>query len=332
MNLALDSPALLLLLPLALLPFIIGVTRPQPYPSLSVVEPDQLSTVVGWILKSAAALCITGLLFGLAGLHLREQQIERTGKGAHIVLLLDRSSSMDNTFAGRQPTGGEMSKSVAAEQLLSKFVSDRPNDRFGVAGFSTSPFLVLPLTDHREAVQAAIAAIDRPGLAFTDVGRGLLLALRMHDQDPSTSSRAVILISDGAAVIERRVQDALRQGFTKRRPNLYWLYFRTEGSRGIYDEPSAEEEDSPRAFPERHLNRFFASLGTPYRAFEAENPAAIADAIEAINKLESRPIRYVETVPRKNLASVMYAVALACIAALLLAKLVEAPLATGNRG
>ena len=332
MNLGLDTPAILLLLPLALLPFFVGPTRPQPYPSLAIVEPDQLSSVLAWALKFAAAICITGLLLGLAGLHLREQQVKRTGKGAHIVLLLDRSSSMDNTFAGRQPTGGEMSKSVAAEQLLSKFVADRPNDRFGVAGFSTSPFLVLPLTDHREAVQAAIAAIDRPGLAFTDVGRGLLLALRMHDQDPSSSSRAVILISDGAAVIERRVQDALRQGFMKRRPNLYWLYFRTEGSRGIYDKPSAEEEDSPRAFPERHLNKFFTSLGTQYSAFEAENPAAIANAIEAINKLESRPIRYVETIPRKNLASVMYAVALACIVALLLAKLAEAPLATGSRG
>jgi len=331
MNIALDTPALLLLMPLALLPFFVEATRPQRYPSLSLVEPDQLSTVVACSLKATAALCIVGLLLGLAGLHLREQQVERTGKGSHIVLLLDRSSSMDNTFAGRQPTGAEVSKSVAAEHLLSKFVADRPNDRFGVAGFSTSPFLVLPLTDHREAVQAAIAAVDRPGLAFTDVGRGLLLALRMHDQDPSASSRAIILISDGAAVVERRVQESLRQGFTKRRPNLYWLYFRTEGSRGIYDQPGADEEDNPRAFPERHLNRFFASLGTPYKAFEAENPAAIADAIEAINKLESRPINYVETIPRRNLAPTAYTIALACLGYLLLAKLAEVPLATSRR-
>ncbi|MFV0367969.1 MAG: vWA domain-containing protein [Hyphomicrobiaceae bacterium] len=331
MNLALDTPVLLFLMPLALLPFFVGATRPQPYPSLSIVEPDQLSTVVAWTLKSAAALCIAGLLLGLAGLHMREQQVERTGKGAHIVLLLDRSSSMDNTFAGRQPTGGEVSKSVAAEQLLSKFVSDRQNDRFGVAGFSTSPFHVLPLTDRREAVQAAIAAIDRQGLAYTDVGRGLLLALRMHDQDPSASSRAILLISDGAAVIERRVQDKLRQGFSKRQPNLYWLYFRTEGSRGIHDPPGADEEDTPRALPERHLHKFFSSLGSPYRAFEAENPAAIADAIEAINKLESRPINYIETIPRKNLAPAMYAVALVFLGLLLVAKLAEAPLAMNDR-
>ncbi|MGZ8975777.1 MAG: hypothetical protein ACXW17_21405, partial [Methylomagnum sp.] len=47
-----------------------------------------------------------GLLLGLAGLFRREYTVERVGQNAHIVLLLDRSRSMDDSFAGRAPTGG----------------------------------------------------------------------------------------------------------------------------------------------------------------------------------------------------------------------------------
>jgi mxaC protein len=148
---------------------------------------------------------------------------------AHIVLLIDRSSSMDNSFANRRPTGEGESKSAAARRLIADFVARRPHDRIGIAAFSTSPMPVLPLTEHHEAVQAAVAAIDRPGLAYTDVGRGLLLAMSMAEEDAAGASRAVVLVSDGAAVIDRRVQDQLRDAATRSRLNLYWLFLRSKG-------------------------------------------------------------------------------------------------------
>lgn len=327
MRLALTNPALLALLPLAIIPLIWIGQRAHDYPSFSLISNDWVSSAADWGLRLITALGIAAVILGLAGIHLQGMSIERVGTGAHIVLLIDRSSSMDHTFAGRQPTGGEVSKSTAARMLLEDFVETREHDRFGIVGFSTAPFHVLPVTDHKEAILGAIRAIDRPGLAFTDVGRGLALALAAHEADPAAASRAIVLVSDGAAVIDRKVQELLRQGFGKRRMNLYWLYLRTEGSPGIFEAPQEGQEDTPQALPERHLHKFFMTLGAPYKAFEAENPGSVAEAIAEIDRLERQPIGYVEHIPQQDLAHWAYAIAAACLALLLAGKLCEVGIA-----
>lgn len=320
--LSVDHPLVLALLALALLPFIATPLSRQPIPALVIAPPDTPSRLVGIAIRAAGAVAIAGLVLGLSGLHRREQMIEREGTGAHVVLLLDRSNSMDNSFADRAPTGDQESKSAAAKRLLSDFIARRPNDRIGVAAFSTSPMPVLPLTDHHEAVKAAIAAIDRPGLAFTDVGRGLALALSYFDGDTNEASRAVVLVSDGAAVIDRKVQEALRDVVARTPVHLYWLFLRTRGTRGIFDIPPPGE-DTPQANPERHLHLFLQSLGVPYRAFEAGSPQAVQQAIAEIDRQETRPIRYAERVPRQELSRGAYALAGLALVLLILAKLAE---------
>jgi mxaC protein len=127
-------------------------------------------------------------------------------------------------------------------------------------------------------------------------------------------------------VIDRRVQEKLRAMFAKRPVNLYWLYLRTAGSPGIFDAPAPDVPDTPYSLPERHLNKFFENLKIPYRAFEAENPKAVADAIAEIDKLERNPIRYSERIPGKDLSGLAYAASALALALLLLAKLAEVPL------
>lgn len=329
MNLGLSTPWVLALLPLAPLPLLFAVQRRQGYPALAALEPDALSRAVDIGLHLLGAVSIAALLAGIGGLHLKGQTVERVGEGAHIVLLLDRSSSMDDTFAGRRPGADEDSKSAAARRLLRDFIERRPHDRFGVAAFSTMPMHVLPITSHKDAVLGAVDAITRPGLAYTNVGLGLLLALSMHEADPTAASRAIVLVSDGAAVIDRRVQEKLRAAIAKRPVNLYWLYLRTAGAPGIFDPPGEDVPDTPQALPERHLNLFFQTLKVPYRAFEAENPQAVADAITEIDKLERNPIRYEERIPEKDLSWLAYAVAAAGLLLLLLAKLAEVRLDAG---
>jgi mxaC protein len=331
MNLSLAVPSALFLLPLALLPLFFAIQRRQGYPSLAGCEMDPLSFAIEVGLRLVGAAAIVFLILGIGGLQLDGQTVERVGEGAHIVLLIDRSRSMDDTFAGKPPGDGEASKSAAARHLLRDFVLKRPHDRFGVAAFSTMPMHVLPLTDHKDAVLAAVDAITRPGLAYTNVGLGLAMALSMHEADPSAASRSVVLVSDGAAVIDRRVQEKLRAAFAKRPVNLYWLYLRTEGSPGIFDEPPDDVPDTPYSLPERHLNKFFESLKIPYRAFEAENPRAVADAIAEIDKLERNPISYSERIPGLDLSALAYALAAAAITLLLLAKLAEVDLAHARR-
>lgn len=316
-------PWVLLLLPMALLPLVVLSLGRDGYPSLEGLPQDFVSRAIDWAIRGAGVLAITGLVLGLAGLQTRGATIERVGEGAHIVLLFDRSSSMDDTFAGQAATSTDASKSATARKLLLDFVDKRPHDLFGVDAFSTSPIHILPLTDKKDAIRAAIDAMDRPGLAFTNVGRGLAMALSTHEADPTAVSRAILLVSDGAAVVDRKTQEMLATAFAKRRINLYWLFLRTAGSPGIFDIPPPDATDTPQALPERHLHKFFQRLKTTYHAFEAENPSAVAEAISEIDKLERAPIRYLERTPHRDLSSWCYGAAGLGLLLLLLAKFSE---------
>lgn len=315
------NPLGLVLLPLLIVPLLLGAEKKEDYPSLSGLPPDMLSQSMAWALQIAGMLAIGGLILGLSGIALRERKIERFGHGAHIVLLIDRSSSMNDTFAGRQPSGAEESKSSAAKRMLKDFVVEREHDRFGLAVFSTAPMHVVPITDHKGIVLDAIDAIDRPGLAFTDVGRGLGMSLSMIDEDVLPGSRAIVLVSDGVAVIGRKVQESLRTEFARRPVHLYFLYLRTEGANSMFATPAPDAEDTPQALPERHLNKFFESLHIPYRAYEAENAGAVKAAIADIGKLEQTPILYTEHTPQFDLSRWAYAIAAFATALLLAAKL-----------
>lgn len=316
------SPLALLFLPLALAPFAFSALRPAKLASLDAAPPDAVSSLVAFCLRAASVIAIGATALAAASPYREGRIVHRTGEGAEVAILIDRSASMNETFAGRQPSGEEESKAAAAKHILDGFIGRRAHDLFGVAAFSTSPMLVMPMTDHREAVRAAIAAIDRPGLGYTNIGRGLAMALSMFGAGGEARSRVILLVSDGAAVIDPRIQDELRADFRKLEPNLYWLFLRTAGAKGISDRPEAGE-DTPQAMPERHLDLFFKSLRIDYRAFEAEGPAAVEEAIGEIDRLERHPIRYAERIPREDLTGLSLAVAAVATLLLLAAKCAE---------
>ena len=64
-------------------------------------------------------------------------------------------------------------------------------------------------------------------------------------------------------------------------------------------------------------------MGLPYRAFSADNPAALQDAITAIDKLQNLPIRYHDVVPRRDLSQRCFVLALVLVLALATAKFGE---------
>jgi mxaC protein len=225
MNLAVDTPWGLTGLLLVLLPLFNNGMRASPAPWLSLIPDDKLSVLLSLLLRLCAMAAIAGLVLGIAGLHRTEQRRERIGHGAHIVLLLDRSSSMDNSFAGRAPNGSEESKATAARRLLTDFVKQRQTDLIGVAEYSTSPLFVMPLTENKSAVQAAIAATATPALGFTHVSKGLGMALSFFQQQPVTGSRIVLLVSDGAAAIDHDSEQKLRVWFKQQQVRLYSGFF-----------------------------------------------------------------------------------------------------------
>ena len=317
-----SQPVWLWLAPLALAPFLSSLQHGNIYSWNALLPRDPLSRLLQLVIRFTGALAIVFLVSGLAGLFRGEYAVTRTGYGADLVLLLDRSRSMDDSFAGRSPSGSEESKSRAAVRFLEAFIGSRPHDRIGVAAFSTSPLFVLPLSSNREAAVAAVRASALPGLAQTHIAKGLAMALSYFTENSPGDARGIVLVSDGAAVIEPDSEALLRRSFQQWHPHVYWIFLRTVGNPGLFEIPLLGE-DTPQARPERHLHLFFQSLGVPYKAYQAENPEDIRQAIADIDRAEKTPLNYPEIHPRQDLRGFCYGLAAVLLLALLLVKRLE---------
>ncbi|HYA19042.1 MAG TPA: vWA domain-containing protein [Burkholderiales bacterium] len=322
MNLNVIHPWLLALLPLAFLPLLRKGRKGLVYSWLRQLPPDPVSDVLEWLLRSIGVIALSALILGLAGLYRSEESVPRIGRGAQIVLLLDRSSSMDQPFNLQQIFDtSHPSKENVARELLAKFVAGHPEDTFGLVEFSTNPIRVLDFTQKQEVIQAAIAAagIGR-GLWETDIGRGLEAALDLFGDRPYTGSRVIVLVSDGGANLDERTSEHITNLMRRQRVGLYWIYIRSFRSPGLFVPVPPRELDT---MPELALNEFFKSMGTPYRAYEAENPHALQEAIADIGHLENNPLRYEDILPRRNLAEYCFGAALFCCLLLIFAKSME---------
>jgi mxaC protein len=326
MKIGIEHAWLLVLLALALLPWY-GPGRPAlAYPWLGLVPSDRLSDALDLCLRLLGSLAIGFIVLGLASPYRPEAAIERVGKGMQIVFLLDRSASMDMPFVTDArlsrvmgPGQGESKLSVA-RRLLAQFVAKRGDDQFAIVEFSDYPIHALDFTRKRDIVQAVIdSSRFGRGLGQTDMGRALVAALELYKGRPYTGSRTIMLASDGGAYLDDETRQRITRLMQRYRVGLYWLYIRSYGSEGLL----ADKDVSPElgeAVPEHFLHAFFKSIGTPYRAYEAEGPDALERAIGDIDRLENLPIRYTETLPRLDLSQSCFAVALACAALLAVAK------------
>jgi len=194
MNIAFAQPWALLLLLLAVLPVLGGIFRKRKASWNHLIPASDATRWINRFIKLLGVMAFTGIVLGLAGLYQSEKSFTRTGTGAHIVFVLDRSASMNETFGGKVPDEDTPAKSQVARRLLSNFVDERPHDLFGVVGFSTQPFFISPLTEHKSATQAAINSLTSPGLAFTNVAKGLGMGLSYFQDQPHTLPHFVALI------------------------------------------------------------------------------------------------------------------------------------------
>jgi len=317
-NLGLATPAFLLFLPLALFPLLLRGHSSFSYPSIAILPLDTLSIWLERCWRVLGALTIGFVALGLAGFYWSGDSIERIGRGAHIMLVLDRSASMNDNFADK--TLQNSSKIEVARRVLQTFVSKSREDLIGMVTFSTSPILAAPLGGDKEAVLSALKATEAGGMGFTAVARGLGLALDFYEGKPVTGARVVVLVSDGGAHLESKTQDMLRNMFKRQGASLYWIFLRSANSPGL---SKPEEEGHDDAYPEYHLHRFFGSMGVPYKAYEAENPLAVEQAVADIARLKNQAVRYKEAAPRRDLSAIFYWLAFICACGLLAFHLTE---------
>jgi mxaC protein len=314
----------LFLLPLAGLPLLLERTHSRTYSWTALLPKDRLSDLVGLLLKILAALALLLIILGIAGPHTRAQQVERVGEGAQLVLTIDRSASMDDPFSGSMVSTGRAgeSKSAAARRLITDFVNQRKNDMFGMVTFSNSAMYVMPLTQSREAILAAIDAAGGPGLFQTNIGSGLTSALGMFDKTPDSGSRAIVLLSDGAGRIGDNVQQKIKDWLNRMHITLYWIVLRQPGAISIFDENYKPAEDQPLP-PSIELHQYFKTLRSGYHPYEADDPQSLALAIDDINRKEKKPIRYLEQIPGRDYTTHCFALAALMIGLLLAIKFVE---------
>lgn len=297
-----SQPLWLLLLPLIALPFLRPAQIRLSYPALALLPDDSLSRRLERIRKFLLASFLGSLILSLATPFLKEQKVARLGTGAHIVLTIDHSSSMNENFSGRYLGGlAKETKSAAARKLLVEFIQRRQRDLLAVVAFSTTPRQVLPLTEDKTALIAAVGATGLRGRGVTNIAPGLAMALETFRGHPLTGARVILLVSDGGARIDQDIQDRLRQDFHDLAVSLYWIYLRNPNGVSVLHPPKRNLSETTA--PEIFLHRYFQTLEVPYRVFEAENPASLAEAIVTIDQLENRPLYYFETLPRRDLSS-----------------------------
>ena len=318
-------PWALLLLPLAALPLLRARHDTLPFSHLPWLPPDPAGRILGWLRTVAAMLAMTCIVVGLANPGRPQTQVLRTGRGAEIVVLIDRSRSMDNRMLPsdwrtidpiirtQQSWNRGPQKSKTARELLSDFVAQRPEDRFSLMFFSGGPLPVVPFTQHGEVVQAGITAGGTgPGLSSTDVGRALLAAIAEFDVREYTGSRAILLVSDGGAQLDPPTRRRITAGMTRNRIALYWLYLRSINGASLDDtDPQAD------SIAEVALHHFFQSMGTSYHAYQVSEPKDLVQAVADVGKQQNLPLDYLERIPRRSYAKVCFALAaLACLALL----------------
>lgn len=323
---AFSHPWLLWLLPLALLPLILQRAHAKHYSWVDMLPADPLSNLIGLLLKILAVLTLVFIIIGLAAPHTNEQKVERIGVGAQLALVLDRSASMDDPFSGTMDATGNTTvgetKSVAAARLITDFVKSRQQDMFGMITFSNSAMYVLPLSENKKAVVAAVQATAGNALFQTNIGSGLTSSAGLFDKVPDSGSRAVILLSDGAGRIDANTQQKIKDWFERLHISLYWIVLRQPGGLSIFDTTYKPPED--QALPaEIELNEFFKTLKTPFKAYEAEDPKSLQLAMNDINNREKKPIKYFEKIPGRDLTNICFIIAAMMIALLLGVKYFE---------
>lgn len=313
----------LFLLPVALLPLFWERSHRRTYSWLALLPQDKISDCAGLLLKTLAAIALLCIILGIAGPHSPAQHVEKIGRGAQIVLTIDRSASMDDVFSGSMLNGraGE-SKAAAARRLITQFVKQRHNDMLGMVMFSNSAMYAMPLTQSREAMLAAVAATGGSSLLQTNIGSGLTMALSLFNTVPDSGSRAMVLLSDGAGRIDANTQQKIRDWLDRMHITLYWIVLRQPGTTSILDDSYVAPDDGPMD-ASVELHQFFKTLRSGYQPYEAEDPQSLALAMEDINRKEKKPIRYLEQIPGHNYTAHCFALAAFMVSLLLGIKLME---------
>ena len=108
------QPWALVLLPLVLLPLMRRRGDTLSFSHVAWLPVDRAGRAIGVLWRACAVLTILAIVIGLAGPGRSNLQVLRTGTDAEILILMDRSSSMDDTMGHLPIDSRGMSKNEVA--------------------------------------------------------------------------------------------------------------------------------------------------------------------------------------------------------------------------
>ena len=194
MTLVFLSPLLLLLMPLALLPFANKKPTALPISSLApyAVLPAGWREKIARFQPLAAFLSIMLLIIAFAEPTMQKSTSVSTRQGVNLMLALDVSASM-------QADDIKPTRMVVARKAAADFLDSRKDDKVGVILFSGVPFLLAPPTDDQAPVIERLLRIEPDQIGSgTAIGDALAAAAARLPQSQAKQS-AVVLLTDGTS-------------------------------------------------------------------------------------------------------------------------------------
>ena len=155
------------------------------------------------LLIAAAAVPLIAIALSEPVLPYSEGELK--SRGLDIVLVLDLSSSMEETMGGavRGNTIAGLTRMETTKNALLEFIALRPDDRIGLVVFSDNAYVVSPLTFDHDYLRQYVRMVDNRILrleGMTAIGDGIAMAttllMRQSTADVS-GNKVMVVFTDG---------------------------------------------------------------------------------------------------------------------------------------
>jgi Ca-activated chloride channel family protein len=305
------APLLLLLLPLALLPWW-RVFDGRMRGTIRYSSTDLLAACTGglwprfrFVPTLLRTLAIVSLVVCLARPGKADEETRVFVEGVAIQMLVDRSSSMqalDFSIAGRPVDRLSAVKSVAKDFIVGgDGLPGRPDDLIGLITFAGFADSLCPLTLDHDHVLGALASIrmaERPDEDGTAIGDAIALSVeRLRDLEDrkEIKSRIMILLTDGentAGDLEPAVAAEIAKAYGIK------IYTIGVGTRGFAKVPvqfmgRTVLRDVPVSIDEDTLREVARTTGGEYfRATDTDSLVEIYEKIDSLEKTRTEQRRY----------------------------------------
>jgi Ca-activated chloride channel family protein len=285
---------LLLLLPLALLWYILKHKQDTPFLRISSTKGfkgDSFLPRLKPMLFAMRLLALAAIIVAMARPQTEDISTRtKTTRGIDIVMAIDVSSSM--LARDLKPNRLSALKEVAAD-----FIRKRPNDRIGLVAYAGESYTKTPITSDKTIVLNALREITYGQLNDgTAIGMGLATSVNRL-KESKAKSKVIILLTDGvnnSGFIEPRTAADLAVEFDIK------TYTIGLGTNGNALSPIAYNPDGSFRYGMRQVEidekllKDIAGLtgGQYFRATDNEKLEAIYDEINKLEKTEIEEFKY----------------------------------------